>query len=110
MRKVSYPAPSRRAMLRGELLPGRAAAESLLYVSSMVVSVFPDRRSEVLRRLQAVAGIEVHHVESHKIVVVMEADDAGVIGSLIAAIGAWEGVLSANMVFEQSLPLSELGE
>jgi periplasmic nitrate reductase NapD len=49
-------------------------------------------------------------VAPFKIVVVLEADDAGAIGSRLAEISTWNGVLSANMVFEQSAQLPDIGE
>jgi nitrate reductase NapD len=72
------------------------------HISSAIVSVLPDRRICVLRRLAALPGIEVHHVEHFKIVIVLEADEVGAIGSRLAEISTWDGVLSANMVFEQT--------
>lgn len=85
--------PSRRALLAGQLTS---------HISSAIVSVFPDRRISVLRRLAELPGIEVHHVEHFKIVIVLEADEVGAIGSRLAEISTWDGVLSANLVFEQT--------
>jgi periplasmic nitrate reductase NapD len=95
--------PSRRALLKGRLTSRRAPTDApTIHISSAVISVLPNRRDEILERLAALAGVEIHHAESFKIVVVMEADEAGVIGSRLAEIATWSGVLSANMVFEQS--------
>jgi nitrate reductase NapD len=74
------------------------------------VSVLPNRREDIIGRLSALEGVEIHHAESFKIVIVLEADDAGAIGSRLAEIATWSGVLSANMVFEQAARLSDLGE
>jgi len=41
---------------------------------------------------------------------VIEADDGGAIGSRLAEIATWTGVISANMVFEQAVQLSDIGE
>ena len=101
--------PSRRALLKGGLTSA-SAREDALHVSSGVVTVLPNRREEILDRLSALAGVEIHHAESFKIVVVMEAKDSGTVGSWLAEIATWTGVLSANMVFEQTVPLSEIGE
>lgn len=79
-----------------------------IHISSAIISVLPNRRDEVLGRLSALPDVEIHHVAPFKIVVVLEADDAGAIGSRLAEISTWNGVLSANMVFEQSL--SDTGE
>jgi len=103
--------PSRRALLKGDLTsrPARPAA-STIHISSAVVTVLPDRREEILAWLSTLAGFEIHHAEAFKIVVVMEANDAGAIGSQLAEIATWNGVLSANMVFEQTAQLSDIGE
>jgi nitrate reductase NapD len=103
--------PSRRALLKGKLTSRPASeAESAVHISSAVLSVLPNRREEILKRLSALPGVEIHHAESFKVVVVLEADDAGAIGSLLAEIATWNGVLAANMVFEQAAQLSDTGE
>jgi nitrate reductase NapD len=103
--------PSRRALLKGKLTSRSAPADdAAIHISSAVVTVLPDRREEILGRLSALAGFEIHHVEAFKIVVVMEANDAGAIGGQLAEIATWNGVLSANMVFEQTTQLSDIGE
>jgi periplasmic nitrate reductase NapD len=103
--------PSRRALLKGKLTsrPAQTDARSV-HISSAIVSVLPNRRDEILVRLSALMGVEIHHVESFKIVVVLEADEAGAIGSRLAEIATWTGVLSANMVFEQTTEPSDIGE
>lgn len=100
---------SRRALLKGGLTSPSARADAL-HISSGVVTVLPNGREEVLNRLAAFPGVEVHHVEAFKIVVVLEGTDSGAVGSWLTEIATWSGVLSANMVFEQTVPLSEIGE
>jgi nitrate reductase NapD len=107
---MQRPGPSRRALLKGRLTSRRTTDAQPSHISSAVVSVLPNRREEVLERLSALTDVEIHHVESFKIVIVLEADDAGTIGSRLAEISTWNGVLSANMVFEQAIQLSEIGE
>ena len=103
--------PSRRALLKGKLTSRPAfAVEFVVHISSAIVSVLPNRREEILKRLSALPEVEIHHAESFKIVLVLEAGDAGAIGSRLAEIATWDGVLSANMVFEQAAQLSDLGE
>jgi periplasmic nitrate reductase NapD len=103
--------PSRRALLKGKLTSRPAQmGERTIHISSAVISVLPNRRDEILVRLSALTGVEIHHAESFKIVVVLEADEAGAIGSCLAEIATWSGVLSANMVFEQATRLSDIGE
>jgi nitrate reductase NapD len=86
-------------LLSGTLATNRGRG---IHISSAIVSVVPSRREEITRRLCALEGVEIHHRESFKIVIVLEADDAGAIGSRLAEIATWNGVLSANMVFEQA--------
>lgn len=74
------------------------------------MSVLPDRQISILHRLAELPDTEVHHVEHFKIVIVLEADEVGAIGSRLAEISAWEGVLSANMVFEQTHTHSDFGD
>jgi|HubBroStandDraft_6_1064221.scaffolds.fasta_scaffold285417_3 nitrate reductase NapD len=103
---------SRRALLKGRLTsqPASATEEPSIHISSAVVSVLPNRREDIIERLSAIEGIEIHHAESFKIVVVLEAGDSGAIGSRLAEIATWSGVISANMVFEQAAPLTDIGE
>ncbi|WP_375776562.1 chaperone NapD [Bradyrhizobium sp. ma5] len=103
--------PSRRALLTGR--PASRAVRTdatAVHVSSAIVTVLPDLRDDVARRLSALAGVEIHHIESFKIVVVLEAEEAGAIGGRLAEIATWSGVLSANMVFEQTARLYDGGE
>jgi nitrate reductase NapD len=72
--------------------------------------VLPAHRENVIRLLSKMSGVEIHHQSSSKIVIVLEAPDSGAIGSLLAEIASLEGVLSANMVFEQIEQLADLGE
>ena len=100
---------SRRALLKGGLTSA-SVGEEALHILSAIVTVQPNRREEILDRLSALAGVEIHHAEAFKFVVVLEANDSGTVGGWLAEIATWNGVLSANMVFEQSVQLSELGE
>ena len=83
--------------------------EATIHISSAVVSVLPDRRDEVLRALAALPDVEIHQRDASKIVIVMEAAESGTLGSRLAEIACWQGVLSANMVFEQVERLADIG-
>ena len=83
--------------------------EATIHISSAVVSVLPDRREEILRALAALPDVEIHQAEASKIVIVMEATESGILGSRLAEIASWQGVLSANMVFEQVERLADIG-
>ena len=81
-----------------------------VHISSAVVSVLPASHAEVVRLLSQMEGVEVFHQTPSKIVIVMEAPQSGIIGGRLAQIATLDGVLSANMVFEQVASLAELGE
>jgi nitrate reductase NapD len=81
-----------------------------IHISSAIVSVLPAHQDDIARLLAQMPGVEVFHQASSKIVIVMEAPDSGVIGGRLAEIATLNGVLSANMVFEQAESLAELGE
>ena len=85
-------------------------AEATIHISSAVVSVLPERRNEVLGTLAALPGVEIHQRNASKIVIVMEATESGILGGRLAEIASWPGVLSANMVFEQSESLADIGD
>ena len=84
-------------------------AEATIHISSAVISVLPDHRDEVLRALAALPDVEIHQRDASKIVIVMEATGSGILGSRLAEIASWQGVLSANMVFEQVERLADIG-
>ena len=85
-------------------------AEATIHISSAVVSVLPDHRDQVLRMLAAMHGVETHQRDASKIVIVMEATESGILGGRLAEIATWQGVLSANMVFEQVDGPVEIGD
>ncbi|MBR1284622.1 chaperone NapD [Bradyrhizobium sp. AUGA SZCCT0177] len=85
-------------------------AEGTIHISSAVISVLPKHRDEVLRMLAALPEVETHQSNASKIVIVMEAAESGIIGGRLAEIASWQGVLSANMVFEQVERLADIGD
>ena len=84
--------------------------EATVHISSAVISVLPERREEVLRTLATLPDVEVHYGAASKIVIVMEAAESGILGGRLAEIATWQGVLSANMVFEQGESLLLVAE
>ncbi|MGO4402792.1 chaperone NapD [Bosea sp. RAF48] len=80
------------------------------HISSAVVSALPARVDEVLARIGEMPETEVHRVENGKIVIVLEGASTGVIGDRLATISLLDGVLSANMVFEQIEDLETLDD
>lgn len=79
------------------------------HISSAVVSALPAHLDSVLARIREMPDTEVHRVENGKIVIVLEGASTGVIGERLAAIGLLDGVLTANMVFEQIEDLDDPG-
>ncbi|NIX75926.1 chaperone NapD [Microvirga terricola] len=82
----------------------------MVHISSAVVTVLPDRCADIVRQIAALANTEVHHAEGTKIIVVMEAPNSDVVGRRLTDIALIEGVLSANLVFEQIDTLENQGE
>lgn len=98
------PGLSRRTFLSGRVQP------SPLHISSAVVSVLPKLLESVVERLAALPEVEVHHRSTSKIVIVLEGPDSGALGARLAEISGWDGVLSANMVYEQVADTVEHGD
>ena len=71
------------------------------HISSAVVSVLPGRSLEIVAAIEAMAGAEVPVHEGGRIVVVLEGSSTGELGARLTEIGALDGVITANMVFEQ---------
>lgn len=93
---------SRRSFLSGQV--------PSVHISSAVVSVLPAHCQDVVRLLSNITGVEVYHQTQTKIVIVLEGPESGVLGARLAEIACMDGVLSANMVFEQIERLADLGE
>ncbi|WP_424630032.1 chaperone NapD [Bradyrhizobium sp. SYSU BS000235] len=94
---------SRRKFLTGGM-------HDTVHISSAVISVLPNRRDAVLQALAALPEVEVHQSNASKIVIVLEGPDSGALGARLAEISSWRGVLSANMVFEQTERAADLEE
>lgn len=88
----------RRQFLTGQVAP---ASHKPSHISSALVLAFPDRRADVTEQISRLPDTEVHGIENGKIVVVLEGTDIGVIGERLTAISLMDGVLAANLVFEQ---------
>lgn len=77
-------------------------AEARAYhVSGAVIAVKPDRIDGVLSQIAAFDNVEVHGRDSGKIVVVIDGPSTGVLGDTLMRLSVLEGVIAANMVFEQ---------
>jgi nitrate reductase NapD len=88
---------------RRQFLTGRAAPDPLL-ISSAVVHAFPERAQAVATAIAGLPGTEVHAVSGAKIVIVLEGCSSGEIGARLAEIALMDGVLAANLVYEQAVP------
>jgi nitrate reductase NapD len=75
---------------------------AMLHISSAVVTAWPKDCAAVARRIAALPDTEVRHADGSRIIVVMEGPDSGTIGRRLAEIALMDGVLSANLVFEQA--------
>ena len=91
-------------MSRREVLtPGR---QRQYFVSSAIVVAMPDRIAEVAQAIASLGGAEINAQENHRIVVVLEGPSGDALADLLRRIGDLDGVVAANMVFEQ---VEELG-
>lgn len=101
----------RRRLLLGGISQGKAyGGDARLHVASAVVTAWPKDREAVARLIAELPGTEIRHTEGSRIIVVMEATENGAIGARLLEIALMEGVLSANLVFEQSESLGASGE
>ena len=80
-----------------------------LHISSAVVMTHPRDRDTLVARLAGLEHVEVHGVAGGRIVVVLEGRNAGHLGEMLLAISAMDGVLAANMVFEQAIGEGDIG-
>jgi nitrate reductase NapD len=103
----------RRDFLKGRVatdaateLPGSAR---LLHIASAVVTARAEDCPEVARRIAEMPGTEIHGIEGTKIIVVMESESHGEIGSRLTEMALMDRVFSANLVFEQIEPLNDHG-
>ncbi len=98
---------NRREFLQGARKPHNGSA---LHISSAVISVLPAERERILEALKRLPDTEIHYSNLSKIVIVLEAPESGLLGSRLAEISTWAGVLSANMVFEQITETADIGD
>jgi len=93
----------RKPIDRRQFLAGQVAARSgrPSHISSALVLAFPDRHADIAERIARLPDTEVHGIVNGKIVVVLEGADVGEIGERLTAISLMDGVLAANLVFEQ---------
>jgi len=91
----------RRALITGRALTAeRIVAPPGGEIASILVQARPDRLDEVETSILALAGCEVHVRDARgKLVVVVDAPDAGALGSTLNTIALLPHVHSASLVF-----------
>jgi nitrate reductase NapD len=89
----------RRAFISGRLVdPDRAPSGG--EIASILVQARPDRLIDVEAAITALAGCEIHGRDPKgRLVVVVDAPDAGVIGTTLNAIALLPDVYAASLVF-----------
>ena len=97
----SHSAIDRRALITGRLLnPDRVVAPPGGEIASILVQARPDRLVEVEASIVALAGCEIYGRDPvGKLVVVVDAADAGALGSTLNSIALLPDVYTASLVF-----------
>ena len=98
---MQQPTLDRRALISGRIVdPDRLITPPDAEIASVLVQARPERLAEIEHAILALPGTEIHGRDpSGKLVVVIEAPDAGAIGTAVNAIALLPAVLSATMVF-----------
>jgi nitrate reductase NapD len=91
----------RRALITGRLLdPDRVVAPPGGEIASILVQARPERLADVETAIVALAGCEIYGRDPKgKLVVVIDAPDAGSLGSTLNTIALLPDVYSASLVF-----------
>ena len=91
----------RRALISGRLADhDHVVTPPGAEIASVLVQARPERLAEVEAAIAALAGCEIHARDPKgKLVVVMEASNAGALGSMLNTIALLPNVLSAALVF-----------
>lgn len=97
----SAAAIDRRSLITGKIL----AADRVITppdgeIASVIVQVRPDRLADVEAAILTLAGCEIHGRDRQgKLIVVVDAVDAGALGSTLNTIALLPHVYSASLVF-----------
>jgi nitrate reductase NapD len=91
----------RRALISGRMVnPDRLVAPPDAEIASVLVQARPERLADVEAAIAALAGCEVYTRDPKgKLVVVIEAETTGAVGSTLNVIALLPDVLSAALVF-----------
>src|SRR5215831_11077439 len=98
MRKTSI---NRRALITGRVLTAdRVLAPPGGEIASILVQARPDRLDDVEAAILALSGCEIHGRDPRgKLVVVIDAPDAGALGATLSTISRLADVHTASLVF-----------
>jgi len=99
--RTTSPEVDRREFLNGDW-PARAKARTgtAAEIASILVQARPERLDAVARAIAVLPGTEIYSRSPQgKLVVVVEAEDVGVIGTVLNTISSMPHVLTAALVF-----------
>jgi nitrate reductase NapD len=98
---LNQPAIDRRAFISGRIAdPHGLVAPPGAEIASVLVQARPDRLDEVAAAILGLPGCEIHARDPKgKLVIVIEASNAGAIGATLNTIALLPNVLSAALVF-----------
>jgi nitrate reductase NapD len=78
--------------------------EAMLHIASAIVKARPATQDAVAERIAALVGAEVLAKDHGRIIVILEASRHRALADTLDRIAAFDGVLSATLVFEHSEP------
>lgn len=95
------PEVDRRAFLNGKWPARPAESEALTAeIASVLVQVRPERMGAAAQAIEALPGAQIYTRDPKgKLVVVLEASDVGLIGTMLNTISLMPDVLTAALVF-----------
>jgi nitrate reductase NapD len=98
---LAEPVIDRRSFISGRIAEtDRVVAPPGAEIASVLVQARPDRLAEVEAAILAIGGCEIHARDPKgKLVVVIEAANAGALGATLTAIALLPSVFSASLVF-----------
>jgi nitrate reductase NapD len=98
---LAEPILDRRAFMSGRLAdPNALVTPPGAEIASVLVQARPECLTEVEAAIVAIGGCEIHaHDPKGKLVVVIEAANAGALGATLTAIALLPNVFSASLVF-----------
>ena len=68
-------------------------------ISSLVVEALPERVESVADALRRIEGVEVHGIDSYKIVITIEAETVDESHEIASGMIGIEGVIGVNLVY-----------